>query len=168
MKSISLIIALNGLLLLTGCATQNQTSQRVGLDSLGTGIGGSAAYFGSNGNPAITTAGAVTGFALSEALQSIARTGREKAYSAGMEEGKAIGQEQILQGLWDQSNGLNKAVLPGTSLLIPSRQQNGVLYDKHFLNLNALPLEKFKIPTLLSSNAVYESHYETIQPERFK
>lgn len=167
MKSIN-IFSIAAAVLFSGCASQSQTGQRVMFDSLGTGAGGTAAYFGSNGDPALTTAGALSGFALSEALQSMAQSGRKKAFLSGIEEGKAIGQEQILQGLWEESNGLNKSKLPSSILMIPSREQNGVLYDKHYLNPNSAPLEKFKIPTLSSGNAGYESHYETVQPDASK
>ena len=153
-------------LLLTGCAGPG-TGQRVAFDALATGGGGMAAYYASGKDPAVTTAGAVGGFVVSEAFQAIARNGRTKAYLSGVEEGKAIGQEEILHGLWEESNGLPKShqrnfnVLT-PSLTVPAREQNGVKYDAHVATTIAVNPEKILIAPLTSTNLV-TSHYEEFQ-----
>ncbi|MDD2709233.1 MAG: hypothetical protein PHV34_14700 [Verrucomicrobiae bacterium] len=120
-------------LFLAGCASSSGTGQRVALDTLATAGGGAAAYFAGGKDPALTTAGAVGGFVVSEAFQTMARSGRQKAYNSGVEEGKAIGQQQVLQGLWEESNGLpkNRRMEFFPVLTVPVREQNGVRYDAH-------------------------------------
>ena len=97
MKYLSILAVTLGALVLAGCATQSGTGQRIAIDSLATGIGGASAYLGSNGDPALTTAGAVGGFVVSEAFQSMARSGRDKAYQSGIEIGRASCRERVCQ-----------------------------------------------------------------------
>lgn len=152
-------------LAVTGCSSPG-TGQRVGLDALATGGGGMAAYYASGKDPAVTTAGAVGGFVVSEALQSIAASGRKKAYKSGIEEGKAIGQEQILQGLWEQSNGLRTGVQKSqtTKILLPARVQNGVRYDAVPMTSEDTRNSKLLIPSVETSEAAFPAHYERPTP----
>lgn len=172
-------------LFLVGCAGQPGTSQRVALDTLATAGGGAAAYFGGGGDPALTTAGAVGGFVVSEAFQTMARSGREKAYNAGIEEGKAMGQEQILQGLWEESNGLpgnrrmnvQPALPPFRRVLtVPAREQNGVRYDAHRAPSRIMNPEKILTnqptitqagapgdPAVAVTHSTNQTHYEIFQ-----
>ena len=154
---------------LVGCSSPG-TGQRVAFDSLGAVGGGTAAYFAGGKDPALTTAGAVGGFVVSEGLQSIAKSGRQKAYNSGIEEGKAIGQEQVLKGLWEQSNGLpgktgaNYRTLTPT-VTVPMREQNGVLYDAHAAPVvnPAVQNEKIHIPATSTKQGGLYPHYETFQ-----
>lgn len=151
------------LLAVTGCSSAPGTGQRVAIDTLATGVGGTAAYFGGGKDPALTTAGAVGGFVVSEGFQAIAKSGRQKAYASGLEEGKAIGQTQILQGLWEQSNGLPKS---GThqhqtltpSAVLPARTQNGVRYDSHTPDQS----ERIHVPEQSNATSRHAPHYETV------
>ncbi len=95
----------------------------------------------------------------------MAKSGRQKAYQSGIEEGKAIGQEQILKGLWEESNGLPKGKnrIPDSSVLVPSRVQNGVLYDAHSANPLQPPSEQILIPAQGDTNAMFNAHYEEFQ-----
>jgi hypothetical protein len=156
-------------IILAGCAGQPGTGQRVALDALATGGGGAAAYFAGGHDPALTTAGAVGGFVVSEGFQAIARSGRQKAYNSGIEEGKAIGQEQILRGIWEESNGLPK---PGNAhrhqtlspaLNVPARIQNGVLYDAHSAPVKVVTPEKILTNQPMITNQTNRLHYETFQ-----
>ncbi len=150
-------------LAVAGCSSPG-TGQRVGLDALATGGGGMAAYFAGNKDPALTTAGAVGGFVVSEALQVIAASGRKKAYRSGIEEGKAIGQEQILQGLWEQSNGLRTAPPKSQTILMPARVQNGVLYDAVPMTIEDAQNSKVLIPAVETTEAAFPAHYESPKP----
>ncbi len=163
--NISRFIVLSLSFLVAGCAGQPGAGQRVALDSLATGVGGAAAYYGSGRDPALTTAGAVGGFVVSEAFQSMAKSGRQKAYNSGLEEGKALGQEQILKGLWEESNGLPKSrsPLPVSPVLVPARIQNGVLYDAHSASPISVQPEKILIPSSSATNSTFNSHYEQFQ-----
>lgn len=152
--------------LLTGCSSVG-SGQRVAIDSLATGVGGAAAYYGGGKDPALTTAGAVGGFVVSEAFQAMARSGRQKAYNSGIEEGKAMGQEQILKGLWEESNGLprnnrNYQTLSPV-LIVPAHEQNGVLYDTHTAEPAVLQPEKILVPLMASTNTMFNPHYEQFQ-----
>ncbi len=153
-------------LALTGCAG---TGQRVAFDSLSTVGGGAAAYYAGDKDPALTTAGAVSGFVVSEALQSMAASGREKAYNSGIEEGKAIGQEEVLKGLWEESNGLPRRNGSrvyqnlNPALNVPARIQNGVRYDAHSAEPSSIQPEKILVPAMTSTNAISNPHYETFQ-----
>lgn len=154
-------------LFLAGCGSPG-TGQRVAFDSLGVVGGGSAAYFAGGKDPALTTAGAVGGFVVSEALQTIAKSGRRKAFNSGVEEGKAIGQEQILHGLWEESNGLRgKSGTSGQPLTVPAREQNGVLYDAHAAPtvVPAGTPEKIRVPAVSTRQGALYPHYETFQKE---
>ncbi len=142
-----------------GCSSPG-TGQRVSLDALATGGGGMAAYFAGNKDPALTTAGAVGGFVVSEMLQSMAATGRKKAYKSGIEEGKAIGQEQILQGLWEQSNSLKTGPPKSQTILLPARNQNGVRYDAVPMTIEDARNSKVWIPDLNSNETSFPAHYE--------
>jgi hypothetical protein len=151
------------LLVTAGCSSAPGTGQRVTIDSLATGVGGTAAYFGGGKDPALTTAGAVGGFVVAEGFQAIARSGRQKAYNSGVEEGKAIGQEQILRGLWEQSNGLPKSgshqyqtLTP--SAVLPARTQNGVRYDAH----TPTHPERIYVPEQRGATSRQAPHYETV------
>jgi hypothetical protein len=154
------------LTLFSGCATTPGTGQRVTIDSLATGVGGAAAYFGSEGDPALTTAGAVGGFVVSEAFQAMAHSGRRKAYNSGLEEGKAIGQEQVLKALWEESNGLPRNNKNYHPLVVPFRVQNGVLYDAHVAPSETSRPERILIPGIINTNAVSNPHYEQFQQEK--
>lgn len=161
------ILFLSSILLLTGCASP-ETGQRVALDSLATTGGGAAAYFAGNHDPALTTAGAVGGFVVSEAFQAMARSGRQKAYNSGLEEGKAMGQEQIIKGLWEESNGLpknNRRNYQTLSLVlsVPSRSQGSVIYDTHFAPSITPQPEKILIQDISATNHVSYPHYEKFQ-----
>ncbi len=151
---------------LSGCASP-ESGPRVALDSLATAGGGAAAYFAGNKDPALTTAGAVGGFVVSEALQSIARSGRGKAYNSGIEEGKAMGQEEILKGLWEESNGLPKNTrrnsLLAPALIVPTRIQNGARYDAHKADPSSLQAERILVPKVSTTNATSNAHYEKFQ-----
>lgn len=167
MKAIIFMIPLA--ILFTGCAGYPGTGQRVAFDALATGGGGMAAYYASGKDPAVTTAGAVGGFVVSEAFQAMARNGRHKAYLSGIEEGKAIGQGEILHGLWEESNGLpshhgGRAYQNLNPILnVPARIQNGVKYDPHAVKSTILQPEKILIPTLITTNATFDTHYEEFQ-----
>lgn len=154
------------LILFSGCASQPGAGQRVAIDSLATGVGGAAAYYGSSGDPALTTAGAVGGFVVSEAFQAMAHTGRRKAYNSGLEEGKAIGQEQVLKALWEESNGLPKNQKSYQTLVVPFRIQNGVQYDSHSAPSQIYRPEKIEVPGVTNSNTVSDPHYEQFQKEK--
>lgn len=160
--------------LLTGCGSPG-AGQRVTLDTLATGGGGAAAYYASGKDPAITTAGAVGGFVVSEGLQSMAATGRKKSYNTGLEEGRAIGQQQVLQGLWEQSNGLPPKSLNTMrystvrKVQVPSRVQNGVIYDEHVTTSEVDGSNKReKILTNQPSNSESSTppHYEYFQNDK--
>lgn len=156
-----LTVSCSLLTLLVGCGSTD-SGQRVALDSLAVDTGGAAAWFGGNKNPALTTAGAVGGFVVSEAFQSMARSGRQKAYHSGVEEGRAIGQEQVLKGLWEESNGLPRnPKSPRPFLTVPARVQNGVLYDVHTVAPTSSP-ERFLVQPP-GTNAMAHPHYETLQ-----
>jgi hypothetical protein len=154
------------LTLFSGCASNPGTGQRVAIDSLATGVGGAAAYFGSEGDPALTTAGAVGGFVVSEAFQAMAYSGRRKAYNSGLEEGKAIGQEQVLKALWEESNGLPKNSKSYQSVVVPFRYQNGVQYDPHSAPPQVLRPEKIFIPGKTNATTISNPHYEQFQEEK--
>jgi hypothetical protein len=163
MKMLSLIAVS---FLLAGCAGQPGTGQRVALDTLATGGGGAAAYFAGGQDPALTTAGAVGGFVVSEAFQAIARSGRQKAYNSGIEEGKAIGQQQVLQGLWEESNGLPKSRKKmdfQPVLVVPAREQNGVRYDAHTASGQSTTPEKILTNQPVTTNQTNHLHYEQFQ-----
>ena len=167
MKTILLLVLT--VVIFTGCAGSPGTGQRVALDTLATGGGGMAAYYASGKDPAVTTAGAVGGFVVSEAFQAMARNGRTKAYLSGIEEGKAIGQEEILHGLWEESNGLTNhngvhAYQNLNPVLnVPTRIQNGVKYDSHAAGSETPQPEKILIPTVTTTNATFNTHYEEFQ-----
>ena len=162
MKPLLLTASCSLLTLLVGCGSPDG-GQRVALDSLAVGTGGAAAWLGGNKDPALTTAGAVGGFVVSEAFQSMARSGRQKAYNSGVEEGRAIGQEQVLKGLWEESNGLpTNSRSPGPLLTVPGRVQNGVLYDAHTVVPGTLPERVLIQPA--GTNAVPRPHYEILSP----
>ena len=160
---------LSFVILFTGCAGNPGTGQRVAIDSLATGGGGMAAYYASGKDPSVTTAGAVGGFVVSEAFQAMARNGRTKAYLSGIEEGKAIGQEEILHGLWEESNGLpprnGRYTYQNLNpvLNVPARIQNGVKYDSHIAASVILQPEKILIPTVTTTNGTFNTHYEKFQ-----
>ncbi|MDD2709092.1 MAG: hypothetical protein PHV34_13990 [Verrucomicrobiae bacterium] len=176
MKHLLLIISA---LFLAGCAGSSGTGQRVALDTLATAGGGIAAYFAGGKDPALTTAGAVGGFVVSEAFQTMARSGRQNAYHSGVEEGRAIGQQQVLQGLWEESNGLprNRRMEFFPVLTVPAREQNGVRYDAHQAPSQTIKPEKIltnqpaisKTPASEDPSAAATTHqtntlhYETFQ-----
>ncbi len=155
------------MLALTGCGAPG-TGQRVAFDSLGAAGGGAAAWFAGDGDPALTTAGAVGGFVVSEALQTIAKSGRQKAFNSGLVEGKAMGQEMILKGLWEESNGLprkGRSAAPIPRVTVPAREQHGVLYDAHsssLLTTGPQP-EKLYVPAISTRQGGLRPHYETFQ-----
>lgn len=154
---------------LAGCGSPG-TGQRVAFDSLGAVGGGSAAYFAGGKDPALTTAGAVGGFVVSEGIQAIAKSGRRKAFNSGIEEGKAIGQEQILKGLWEESNGLSGkggSFQRVPSVIVPAREQNGVLYDAHIAPVVVPPgsPERIHVPAVSTGQGGLYPHYETFQKE---
>ncbi len=140
------------------------------IDSLATAGGGAAAYFAGDKDPAMTTAGAVGGFVVSEAFQAIAKSGRQKAFNSGIEEGTIIGQQQVLKGLWEESNGLPKnrrgnsrTLVP--TLNVPARSQNGARYDPHTATPSSIHPEKIFVPTSSTTNATSNAHYETFQEQ---
>lgn len=151
---------------LTGCAGDPGTGQRVAFDSLATGAGGYAAYEASGHDPALTTAGAVGGFVVSEMAQAIAKSGRHKAFNSGVEEGRALEQQEVLQDFWEKSNGLPKVGSHtyqnlSPALVVPARVQNGVIYDAHV----APPVtnEPEKVLIRGTKNSPFQDHYETFQ-----
>jgi hypothetical protein len=150
---------------LSGCVSTG-TGQRVLFDSLGTGAGGAAAYFASDGDPALTTAGAVSGFVVTEALQAMARATQRKSDRQLIKEGIAIGQERILKRLHEESNGLPRNPTTYTQpLIIPERTQNGVKYDIHEVPLYSPYPEKLLIPGM-GKSGLYKPHYERAQEVR--
>jgi hypothetical protein len=165
MNKSSLTFAFFLLTLFSGCVSGPGTGQRVAIDSLATGVGGTAAYFGSEGDPALTTAGAVGGFVVSEAFQAMAHSGRRKAYNSGVEEGKAIGQEQVLKALWEESNGLPRNQKSYQPLLVPFRVQNGVRYDAHTAPPQSIRPERVFIPGITNADVTVDPHYEQFQKE---
>lgn len=155
-------LSLMSVVFVIGCTSSPEVGQRVALDSLSMGVGGAAGYFGSDHDPMLTAASSIGALALSEGLQAMARTGREKAKQLGIEEGIAIGQGRILEGLWEQSNGLpkNSPANSPYNVVVPPRFQNGVLYDSHWAPSVAPLPEKILSPaTTTNSNP----HYETFQ-----
>ncbi|MDD2710106.1 MAG: hypothetical protein PHV34_19150 [Verrucomicrobiae bacterium] len=146
-----------------GCADSG-TGQRVTIDAMSAGVGGTAAYFGGGKDPALTTAGAVGGFVVAEGFQAMAKSGRKKAYNSGLQEGIAVGEQRVLQGLWEQSNGLpNKKTRQYQTLAptvtVPAKTQNGVYYDSHTPSDAG---EKLCVPAKGSESNKQTPHYETV------
>ena len=74
-----------------------------------------------------------------------------------------MGQEQVLKGLWEESNGLPRNPRsPRPLLTVPARIQNGVLYDAHTV-ASAPSSERFLVQPP-GTNAMPRSHYETLSP----
>jgi hypothetical protein len=80
-------------LLLCGCSSLTQPATDV---AAGAGGGALADYF-SNGNPAITAAGAAGGVALSEGLGYVERKEQNNAYQNGYEKGRS---DAVKQQYW--------------------------------------------------------------------
>jgi hypothetical protein len=92
MKSIYLIVLALVPLLLNGCAA----TRPIGDLAMGAGGAALASEF-SNGNPAITAAGAAGGVLVSEGLHYASQKQAEKAYTAGYEKGRS---DAVKQQYW--------------------------------------------------------------------
>ena len=91
MKAILFITILP--LILCGCSSLTQPATDV---AMGAGGGALADYF-SNGNPAITAAGAAGGVAVSEGLGYVERKQQNDAYQNGYEKGRS---DAVKQQYW--------------------------------------------------------------------
>lgn len=80
-------------ILLCGCSSLTQPATDV---AMGAGGGALGDYF-SNGNPAITAAGAAGGVAVSEGLGYVERKAQNDAYSNGYEKGRS---DAVKQQYW--------------------------------------------------------------------
>lgn len=92
MKSLQLLSFSLLALLLAGCA-----STRPIMDVAAAGGGAALAHELSDGDPAITAAGAAGGVLLSEGLHYVARKQAEKAYRTGYEKGRS---DAVKQQYW--------------------------------------------------------------------
>ena len=96
MKTLILLLPAFGLL--SGCAGLQRSATDV---ALGAG-GGLVASKISNGNPAITAAGAVGGVALGEGIHVLKTRAEQKSYSQGYTRGRADGIKSIYWDLVEQ------------------------------------------------------------------
>jgi hypothetical protein len=92
------IIPIPCLLLLAGCANLERPVTDM---ALGAG-GGLLASELSNGDPAITAAGAVGGVVLGEGIHALRNTQQQKAFGNGYTRGRADGVKSIYWDLVDQ------------------------------------------------------------------
>lgn len=93
-----LLPLMSALSLLSGCAGLERSATDV---ALGAG-GGFVASKISNGNPAITAAGAVGGVALGEGIHALRTRGEKKSYDQGYLRGRADGVKSVFWDLVEQ------------------------------------------------------------------
>ena len=112
-------------LLLAGCA-----STRPIADVAAAGGGAAIAHELSDGDPAITAAGAAGGVLLSEGLHYAARKQSEKAYRTGYEKGRSDAAKQQYWILVNQQHGLHGGYQDNVRLYeipLPEQKIDGVL-----------------------------------------
>jgi hypothetical protein len=114
-------------LFLCGCSSLTQPVSDV---AMGAGGGALADYF-SNGNPAITAAGAAGGVAVSEGLGYVERKEQNNAYSNGYEKGRSDAVKQqywILVSQQKNPSGQSDGVRY-YPIQIPEQTINGVILE---------------------------------------
>lgn len=96
MKNLILLFPAIGLL--SGCAGLERSATDVALAA----GGAFAASKASNGNPAITAAGAGVGVALGEGIHALKTSAEQKSYSQGYLRGRADGVKSVFWDLVEQ------------------------------------------------------------------
>lgn len=126
MKIRNLIVGIFASVTFVGCATTRPI-----LDVAAAGGGGALANELSNGNPAITAAGAAGGVILSEGLQYATRKQSDKAFASGYEKGRS---DAVKQQYWVQVN--QQKQLNGASenvrlyeIPVPEQKIDGVILN---------------------------------------